>query len=66
MRFSAPYVDTPMHMRPPALGAYRAGTFGLFLLPEGRPRCFAPKLEDPAAVEEAKGSMAQERCLMRE
>jgi hypothetical protein len=36
-----------------------AGTFGLFLLPKGRPRHFFPELEDPAAVEEEEGSMVQ-------
>jgi hypothetical protein len=32
------------------------GTFSLFLLPRGRPRCFAPELV-PAAAEEAEGSI---------
>jgi hypothetical protein len=32
------------------------GIFALYLLPEGRPRHFAPEL-DPAAAEEAKGSI---------
>jgi hypothetical protein len=39
-----------------APGVHRAGIFALFLLPEGRPRRFAPEL-DPAAVEEAEGSI---------
>jgi hypothetical protein len=33
------------------------GTFALFLLPRGRPRRFVPEL-DPAAAEEAEGSIA--------
>jgi hypothetical protein len=33
------------------------GTFALFLLPGGRPRRFIPEL-DPAAAEEAEGSIA--------
>jgi hypothetical protein len=40
-----------------APGVHRAGTFTLFLLPGGRPRCFIPEL-DPAAAEEAEGSIA--------
>jgi hypothetical protein len=35
-----------------------AGSFGLFLLPRGCPRCFFPVAVDPAAVEEEEGSMA--------
>jgi hypothetical protein len=62
-RFSAPCIGAPMRRGPAALGAQMVGTFGLFLLPGGRPRCFAPELEDPAAEEEAEGSMAQGRCL---
>jgi hypothetical protein len=59
-RFSVPCADAPMRMGPPALGAQMAGTFSLFLLPEGCPWRFAPALEDPAAAE---GSMVQGRCL---
>jgi hypothetical protein len=47
---------------PLAPSAPLAGTFGLFRLPRGRPRHFAPVLEDPAVAEEAEGSMAQGRC----
>jgi hypothetical protein len=39
-----------------------AGTFGLFWLLMGRSRRFIPTLEDPAAAEEAEGSMAQGKC----
>jgi hypothetical protein len=60
-RFTAPCVGALMRRGPPASGAQRAGTFGLFLLPGGRPRCFAPELADPAAAEEAEGSMARGR-----
>jgi hypothetical protein len=63
-RFSTPCIRAPLCRGPPAPGAQRAGTFGLFLLPGGRPRCFAPELEDPA-VEEAEGSMSWGRCLGR-
>jgi hypothetical protein len=45
-----------MRRGPPAPGVHRAGIFTLFLLPGGRPRCFAPEL-DPAAAVEAKGSI---------
>jgi hypothetical protein len=45
-----------MRRGPPALGVHWAGIFTLFLLPGGRPRCFAPEL-DPAAAEEAEGSI---------
>jgi hypothetical protein len=45
-----------MHRGPPALGVHQVGIFALFLLPGGRPRCFAPEL-DSAAVEEAEGSI---------
>jgi hypothetical protein len=45
-----------MRKGPPAPGVHRAGTFTLFLLPRGRPRCFTPEL-DSAAAEEAAGSM---------
>jgi hypothetical protein len=63
-QFSVPCIGTPMCRGPAALGDQRAGTFGLFLLPGGRPRRFTPKLEDLAvAAEEAEGSMAQGRCL---
>jgi hypothetical protein len=60
-RFTAPCVGAPMRRGPPALGAQRAKTFGLFLLPGGRPRRFIPELADLAAAEEAEGSMARER-----
>jgi hypothetical protein len=63
-RFSVPCVGTPMRRGPPAPGAQRAGTFGLFLLPRGRPQRFAPELKDLTAVE-AEGSMARGRCLGR-
>jgi hypothetical protein len=49
-------MGAPRRKGPPASGAHMAGTFSLFLLPEGRPRCFAPKLV-PAVVEEAEGSI---------
>jgi hypothetical protein len=62
VRFSMPCAGAAMRRGPPAPGAPMAGTFGLFRLPRGHPRCFAPALEDPAAVEEAEGSMAQRRC----
>jgi hypothetical protein len=39
-----------------APGVHRAGIFALFLLPGGRPRCFAPEL-DSAAAAEAEGSI---------
>jgi hypothetical protein len=39
------------------LGIHWAGTFAFFLLPGGRPRRFVPEL-DPAAAEEAEGSIA--------
>jgi hypothetical protein len=58
-RFAAPCVGAPMRRGPPAPGVYRAGTFALFPMPRGRPRCFAPELADPAAMEEAEGSMAR-------
>jgi hypothetical protein len=48
-RFSAPCIGASMRRGPLTPGAQRAGTFGLFLLPGGRPRRFAPELEDPAA-----------------
>jgi hypothetical protein len=64
-RFTAPCVGALMRRGPPALGIHRAGTFGLFLLPGGRPWRFAPELADPAAAEEAERSMAQERYLRR-
>jgi hypothetical protein len=65
-RFSAPCVGAPMRRGPPTPGAQRAGTFGLFLLPGGLPRRFAPELEDPAVAEEAEGSIARGRCLGKE
>jgi hypothetical protein len=34
-------------------------TFGLFLLPKGRPRRFFPVAVDPIAAEEDEGSMAE-------
>jgi hypothetical protein len=46
-----------MRKGPPAPGVHREGTFALFLLPGGRPRRFVPEL-DPAAAEEAEGSIA--------
>jgi hypothetical protein len=36
-----------------------AGTFGMFLLPNGRPHRFFPMAVDPMAAEEEEGSMAQ-------
>jgi hypothetical protein len=56
-RFTSPCIGTPMRRGPPALGVHRAGTFALFLLPGGRPRRFVPE-PDPAAAEEAEGSIA--------
>jgi hypothetical protein len=64
-RFSAPCIGASMRRGPLIPGAQRAGTFGLFLLPGGRPCHFAPELEDSAAAEEAEGSMAWGRCLGR-
>jgi hypothetical protein len=55
-RFAMPRIGAPRRKGPPALGAHRAGTFSLFLLPVGHPRCFAPELV-PAAAEEAEGSI---------
>jgi hypothetical protein len=64
--FSVPSIGAPMCKGPPAPGAQRAGTFGLFLLPGGRPRRFALELEDAAAAEEAERSMARGRTFGRE
>jgi hypothetical protein len=61
-RFSMPCAGAPMRKGPLALGAPMAGTFGLFRLPGGCSRCFAPALEDTAAAEEAVGFMAQGSC----
>jgi hypothetical protein len=60
-RFSMHCASAPMRRGPPAPGALTASSFGLFWLPEGHPRRFIPAPEDPAAVEEAEGSMAQGR-----
>jgi hypothetical protein len=65
-RFSAPCVGAPMRRGPMAPGAQMAGTFGLFLLPGGRPCRFSPKLEDPAAAEEAKGRCLGKRAVLEE
>jgi hypothetical protein len=46
-----------MRRGPPAPSVYRAGTFALFLLSGGHPRCFILE-PDPAAAEEAEGSIA--------
>jgi hypothetical protein len=46
-----------MRRGPPVLGVHRAGTFALFLLPGGCPRCFVLE-PDPAAAEKAEGSIA--------
>jgi hypothetical protein len=56
-RFASSYIGAPMRRGPPARGVHRAGTFALFLLPRGRPRCFIPEL-DPATAKEAEGSIA--------
>jgi hypothetical protein len=56
-RFATPCISAPMHRGPPAPGVYRAGTFALFLLPGGCPRRFVPE-PDPAAAEEAEGSIS--------
>jgi hypothetical protein len=61
VRFSAPRAGAPIRGGPPALSAPTVGTFDLFLQPKGRPRCFFPRLEDPAVAEEEEGSMAQGR-----
>jgi hypothetical protein len=45
-----------MRRGPPVPGVHRDGIFALFLLPEGRPRCFTPELNSVVA-EEAEGSM---------
>jgi hypothetical protein len=57
-RFSPPHAGAPMRRGPPTLGALMASSFGLFLLPRGRPQCFFPVAVDPAVVEEEEGSMA--------
>jgi hypothetical protein len=57
--FAVPRGGVPMRRGPPALGIHRAGTFGLFRLPRGRPRHFAPELADPVAAEEAEGSITR-------
>jgi hypothetical protein len=57
-RFSVPRTGALMHRGPLAPGTPTAGTFGLFLLPKGRPRRLFPGPEHPAAVEEEDGSMA--------
>jgi hypothetical protein len=64
-QFIAPCTGAPMRSGPPAPDVHRARTFGLFLLPGGRPRRFAPEPADLVAAEEAEGSMAQGRYLMR-
>jgi hypothetical protein len=56
-RFALSCIGAPMRRGPPASGVHRAGTFALFLLPGGRPRRFTPEL-DPAAAEDAEGSIA--------
>jgi hypothetical protein len=61
-QFSMPRAGTPMRRGPPTPGAPMAGTFGLFRLPRGHPRCFLHAPEDPAAAEEAEGAMAQGKC----
>jgi hypothetical protein len=58
-RFSAPRAGALMHRGAPAPGAPTVGTFGLFLLPKGRPRHFFPEPEDPAVAQEEEGSMVQ-------
>jgi hypothetical protein len=58
-RSATPCISAPMRRGPPASGFHQAGTFALFLLPGGRPRCFVPE-PDPAAAEEADGSMLKE------
>jgi hypothetical protein len=55
----------PMRRGPPAPGAHQAGTFGLFRLPGGRQWRLAPELADPAAAEEAEGSIAWGRARGR-
>jgi hypothetical protein len=57
--FAAPCGGAPMRRGPPAPSVHRAGTFVLFRLPGGRPQRFAPELADPAAAEEAEGSITQ-------
>jgi hypothetical protein len=57
-RFAMPCVGALMRRGPPASGVHRAGIFALFLLPGGRTRRFVPE-PDPAAAEEAEGSIAQ-------
>jgi hypothetical protein len=42
-RSTTPCIGALMRRGPPAPGVHRAGTFALFLLPEGRPRRFVPK-----------------------
>jgi hypothetical protein len=55
-RFAVPRIDAPRRKGLPVPGAHWGGTFSLFLLPGGRPQCFAPELV-PAAAEEAEGSI---------
>jgi hypothetical protein len=56
-RFASSCLGAPMHRGPPAPGVHWVGIFALFLLPGGLLRCFTPEL-DPAAAEEAEGSIA--------
>jgi hypothetical protein len=56
-RFASSCLGAPMRRGPLALGVHRAGIFALFLLPGGHPWRFTPEL-DPAAAEEAEGSIA--------
>jgi hypothetical protein len=60
-QFASPCIGALMRKGPPAPGIHRAGTFALFLLPGGRPRRFVPE-PDPAAAEEAEGSIAWVLC----
>jgi hypothetical protein len=57
VRFIVPRIGAPRSKGPPAPVAHRAGTFSLFLLPGGHPRCFTPELI-PAVAEEAEGSIS--------
>jgi hypothetical protein len=42
-RFAVPHINAPRRKGPPALGAHRAGTFSLFLLPGGAPAALCPR-----------------------
>jgi hypothetical protein len=57
-RFSQPRTSALVRRGPPTPGAPMVGSFGLFLLPRGHPRCFFLMVVDPVMAEEEEGSMA--------